>query len=120
MSSEKISNKKINMHVFYCVLTGKGLLRPEVAILLIKLILINKTSNTSPLINYFFYRSYQVVTGRITRTVDGVQQAGMRRRLTTEAVYGSCFALTLENSCCIDLFDTCSEDGAAVSAVIKE
>ncbi|RNA13690.1 hypothetical protein BpHYR1_009439 [Brachionus plicatilis] len=53
-------------------------------------------------------------------TFKPLQQAGLRRRLTTKVVYSSCFTLTLENSCCIGLFNTWSGDGAAVSAVIKE
>ncbi|RNA43460.1 urease isoform X1 [Brachionus plicatilis] len=49
-----------------------------------------------------------------------LQQADLRRRLTMEAVYGSCYTLTLENNCCLDLFNTWSGDGAAISAIIKE
>ncbi|RNA20767.1 hypothetical protein BpHYR1_029561, partial [Brachionus plicatilis] len=45
---------------------------------------------------------------------------GLRRQLTTEAVYGSCYTLTLENNCCLDLFNTWSRDSAAISAVFKE
>lgn len=49
-----------------------------------------------------------------------LQRAGLRRRLSKEAVYGSCFTVTIKICWCVAVLDIWRGDGAAVPVVVEE